>query len=234
MTKQEIEFCNQKIKDEFEFLDSLDLKPYLKDREDVYKIMDSIKKDHNKEYCNKYNDDYGFFNYTGTDDFLDYIRKRYPNISYNESITYYIFNPNETEIKEEKINNNNQLSSIDRCYELIKEKHANWLGISNQLAIKEILQDREKYLALYETSLAKSLNQSIKDKKKYENELELLNEGWKAELKDYTANDKLRNLLLEKVQDLDKPSKDRWETDEEKHNRLIIEIQLLKKILGMG
>ena len=127
-----------------------------------------------------------------------------------------------------------KLSAVDRCYELIKEKHANWIGITNQEAIKEVLQDREKYLALYETSLAKSLNQFVKDKKKYENDLELLNEGWKAEIKDYTANDKLRNILLEKVQDLDKPSKNRWETDEEKHSRLIIEIQLLKKILGMG
>ena len=231
MTKQEIEFWNQKVKDEFEFLDSLDLKPYLKNREDVYKIMDSIKKDHNEEYCNKYNDDYGFFNYTGADDFLDYIIKRYPDISYNESTTYYIFNPDEIEIEEEKINNN-QLSLIDRCYELIKEKHANWIGISNQEAIKELIQDREKYLNLYESSIVNYMNQSSKDNRKYKNEIELLNEGWKEEIKNYTSNNKLREILIEKVNELNKPSNNIYETDEEKHNRLIIEIKLLKQILG--
>ena len=135
-------------------------------------------------------------------------------------------------LEKERDDELDQLSAVDRCYELIKEKHANWLGISNQLAIKEVLQDRERYLALYETSLAKSLNQYLKDKKKYENDIELLNEGWKAEIKDYTSNDKLRSLLIERLADFDKPSKSKWETNEEKQNRLIIEIRLIKKLLG--
>lgn len=125
-----------------------------------------------------------------------------------------------------------KLSAIDRCYELIKEKHANWLGISNQEAIKEVLIDREKYCQLYKTISVDFLNEHLKDKKKYENDLDLLNEGWKSEIKNYTSNDMLQELLIKKVNDLNEPSKSRWESDEEKHNRLIIEIKLIKSILG--
>ena len=28
------------------------------------------------------------------------------------------------------------MNSVERCNELIKEKHANWIGISNQVEIK--------------------------------------------------------------------------------------------------
>lgn len=125
-----------------------------------------------------------------------------------------------------------KLSAVDRCYELIKEKHANWIGISNQEAIKEVLTDRDRYFCLYETALAKSLNESLQYKRKHETELELLNEGWKQELKESIKKDDLRSLLVEKLNDLNEPSNDRWESDEEKHSRLIIEIKLLKSILG--
>ena len=33
---------------------------------------------------------------------------------------------------------------VKRCYELIKVEHANWIGISNQLAISHILAEREQ------------------------------------------------------------------------------------------
>lgn len=39
------------------------------------------------------------------------------------------------------------MNSVERCNELIKEKHANWIGISNQVAIKEVLDDRFKLQA---------------------------------------------------------------------------------------
>ena len=39
------------------------------------------------------------------------------------------------------------MNSIERCNELIKEKHANWIGISNQVAIKEVLDERFKLQA---------------------------------------------------------------------------------------
>lgn len=35
---------------------------------------------------------------------------------------------------------------IKRCNELIKVEHANWIGISNQLAISHILAEREQLL----------------------------------------------------------------------------------------
>ena len=94
MTLEQKELWKKKERDEFEFLDSIDVRKYLINGMEVTECMNKIKEDHNKEYCEKYNDDYGFFNYTGTDDFLEYIRKRYPDINYNESITYYIYNPN--------------------------------------------------------------------------------------------------------------------------------------------
>ena len=125
-----------------------------------------------------------------------------------------------------------KLSAVDRCYELIKEKHSNWIGITNQEAIKEVLTDRDRYFCLYEKALAQSLTSTLKDKKKYENDLELLNEGWKQELKDCIRKDDIRSLLVKKLNELETPSKNRRESDEEKHNRLIIEIKLLKTILG--
>lgn len=92
MTREEKELWQKKEHDEYEYLDSIDVKKYLKHNANVWDCMDRIKENHNKEYCEKYNDDFGLFNYTGTDEFLDYIVKRYPNISYNESIQYYICN----------------------------------------------------------------------------------------------------------------------------------------------
>ena len=92
MTKHEIELWKKKEHDEFEYLDSIDVKQYLKNNMNVWDCMEHIKDNHNKDYCEKYNDDYGLFNYTNTDDFLDYITKRYPKIKYNESIHYYIHN----------------------------------------------------------------------------------------------------------------------------------------------
>ena len=97
MTREEKELWQKKEHDEYEYLDSIDVKKYLKHNMNVWDCMNNIEEDHNKLYCEKYNDDFGLFNYTGTDEFLDYIVKRYPNISYNESIQYYICNPEEVE-----------------------------------------------------------------------------------------------------------------------------------------
>lgn len=97
MTREEKELWDKKVHDEYEYLDSIDVKKYLKHNMNVWDCMDNIEKDHNKLYCEKYNDDFGLFNYTGTDEFLDYIVKRYPDIGYNESIQYYICNPEEVE-----------------------------------------------------------------------------------------------------------------------------------------
>lgn len=95
MTKEEIELWNRKEKEEYEFLDSIDVRKFLIHNKEVYECMIAIKDAYNKNYCEKYNDDYGLFNYTGESDFIDYIHKRYPDISSNESIRYYIWNPND-------------------------------------------------------------------------------------------------------------------------------------------
>ena len=45
---------------------------------------------------------------------------------------------------------------VKRCNELIKVEHANWIGISNQLAISHILAEREqdkKYIKNLEIAL---------------------------------------------------------------------------------
>lgn len=39
---------------------------------------------------------------------------------------------------------------VKRCNELIKVEHANWIGISNQLAISHILAEREQMTKRYE------------------------------------------------------------------------------------
>lgn len=36
------------------------------------------------------------------------------------------------------------MTNIERCKELIKEEHECWIGITNQLAIKELLEELEK------------------------------------------------------------------------------------------
>lgn len=101
MTKKKIELWNRKEKEEYEFLDSIDVRRYLVNGAEVEVCMDAIKQKYNEEYCKKYNDDYGLFNYIDTDDFLDYIYNRYPDINYYESTStrYYIWNPNDREKK---------------------------------------------------------------------------------------------------------------------------------------
>lgn len=107
MTREEKELWQKKEHDEYEYLDSIDVKKYLKNNDNVWDCMDRISKEHNKLYCEKYNDDFGLFNYTNTDDFLDYIVKRYPHtISYNESIQYYICNLEEEENDNSSSNKN--------------------------------------------------------------------------------------------------------------------------------
>lgn len=36
-----------------------------------------------------------------------------------------------------------KMNSLERCKELIKEEHSNWIGLSNQEAIKEIIEKLE-------------------------------------------------------------------------------------------
>ena len=128
-----------------------------------------------------------------------------------------------------------KLDWLDRCKELIKKKHSNWLGISNQEAISNLLDEYEQYRNMYMDRLVHSVTDSMKESSKHKMELEYLNEGWKNDLKEnYTKNEILENLLKQKVKELSEPNLDRFESDEEKQTRLKIEIKLLKDILNMN
>ena len=57
------------------------------------------------------------------------------------------------------------MNSLERCKELIKEKHSNWIGLSNQEAIKEIIEK-------FENSIPKSkIQEKLKELEKKEEEL---------------------------------------------------------------
>lgn len=72
--------------DEFEFLDSIDLKPYLKEWADIYDIRDKIEKDYGKDYYESF-----IFNCIDIYEFIDYLKRRYGNeIYFNEHTTYSV------------------------------------------------------------------------------------------------------------------------------------------------
>lgn len=75
--------------DEFEFLDSLDLKPYLKEGLDVYDIMNKIEENHSKDYYEGV-----IFNCIDRDDFISYLKRRYGNKIYFCSHITYSFHLN--------------------------------------------------------------------------------------------------------------------------------------------
>lgn len=73
--------------EEFEFLDTIDIKQYIpKTKEiDVWNLMQTIENNHGKDYREPF-----IFNLIDEDEFIDYLKKRYGNISSRESITNYI------------------------------------------------------------------------------------------------------------------------------------------------
>ncbi|MBO7212303.1 MAG: hypothetical protein J6V44_15055 [Methanobrevibacter sp.] len=80
-------------KQEFEYLDSIDLIPYVISETNVDKLMDIIDENFNQDYISKCKlPDEGIFFWMTLDDFLDYICKRY-KITYWER-TEYLLNVN--------------------------------------------------------------------------------------------------------------------------------------------
>ena len=78
---------------------------------------------------------------------------------------------------------------IKRCEELIKKEHANWIGISNQLAIahvvdrvKELEEETEELKQALARNIAKNFTSSMKESAKSKEDLEMLNKGWQIEL----------------------------------------------------
>lgn len=97
MTAEQLELWNKKMRDEYEYLDLINVKKFLIDDKSVYDCMMDIKKVYDKEYCKLYKDDFGLFNHISEQNFLDYILKRYPSISYYEETNYYIWNSEDKE-----------------------------------------------------------------------------------------------------------------------------------------
>lgn len=52
--------------------------------------------------------------------------------------------------------------AIERCNELIKEKHANWIGLTSQEAISTVLQEKERLQK--ENEELKEKNNKIREK----------------------------------------------------------------------
>ena len=71
-----------------------------------------------------------------------------------------------------------------------------------QKEIEEQKEEKEKYMKLSASSLARGLNESIRNKEKNKTELELLNEGWKQKIRD-----KIKELEKELKSIQDKLSK---------------------------
>lgn len=61
------------------------------------------------------------------------------------------------------IENMNIEKATERCNQLIKQEHANWIGISNQVAIIRVLNELEKKDSL--------INEQLKENVRLQNEL---------------------------------------------------------------
>jgi len=72
--------CLEKQKQECKFLDTLDLKPFLKSDKSVYDIIEEIE----KQYGENYILEPFIFSYMDHNDFIDYIQKKYTDIKFYE------------------------------------------------------------------------------------------------------------------------------------------------------
>lgn len=79
------QYCKE-VQEEREFLNSLPLEKYIKDWIEIYDMMQQIEEDYGKLRPSEF-----VFNVTGIDDFLTYLTKRYPNLTYSENIQYHLY-----------------------------------------------------------------------------------------------------------------------------------------------
>lgn len=135
---------------------------------------------------------------------------------------------------------------VKRCNELIKVEHANWIGISNQLAISHILAEREQLLK--ERDVANDsviahrfavMQQQINEKDKQIQELET-----KLEFKEYGDLDNLqfeeymnqfvpKQAIIDKVNEINKKYEDsKDENGESPYYYPDFTIRVLQKLLG--
>ena len=72
--------------DEIAFLDSIDILELMKDFQDVSELMELIEEKYSKDYYEEF-----IFNCISTDEFVDYLQKRYSNDIYiQDHIEYTI------------------------------------------------------------------------------------------------------------------------------------------------
>lgn len=72
--------CLKRQEQECNFLNTLDLKPFLKNDESVYDIMEKIE----DKYGDQYTEEPFIFNCMDHNEFIDYIQKRYKDIHFYE------------------------------------------------------------------------------------------------------------------------------------------------------
>ena len=122
---------------------------------------------------------------------------------------------------------------VKRCNELIKVEHANWIGISNQLAISHILAEREqKNKRIQELEhLNISFEKGIKRLKKKIKEVEGVN---KEEVAKMTAERLQKDYILKQVV-IDKMKENKQilakTNDGNLRERLYIENGIMKELL---
>lgn len=106
---------------------------------------------------------------------------------------------------------------VKRCNELIKVEHANWIGISNQLAISHILAEREQ-----------------KDKRIKELEEENKRKDMFVEMaKEVIENSILKQVVIDKVNEINKKYEDsKDENGESPYYYPDFTIRILQELLG--
>jgi len=70
-------FWNKIAQQEYEFLDSKDLLPYINKDKDIYDIVCDIENAFEDEYLSKHENDECLFNMISSDEFVNYICNRY-------------------------------------------------------------------------------------------------------------------------------------------------------------
>ena len=127
-----------------------------------------------------------------------------------------------------------ELEDKIRCNELLKEKHSNWLGLSNQKAIRSMLEELDrlqkeneelscvkKAIKVYKTNVGTENCQFV-----LMSESEFLNSfNYKCLLDDYISKDKIKELIIKKKQQIQENNKQMDEC-----RKTIMEEQELKKI----
>lgn len=115
---------------------------------------------------------------------------------------------------------------IKRCEELIKPEHANWIGISNQLAIAHVV-DRIKELKKENTTLRKANNitKNLTKEVKIEDITQVMNKSYKEFMKNFIPVQKVKD----KIEELEKAKR---ETIRENwHYIYSIQLKILEELL---